>query len=158
MTARPREQGIIIVTLSEEARRNRDYLRCLHKLHNLIQMDVPRAGYFTPVAYGEFADEFRRGTHLPDGYFIAKQEERCIGQSYLQTMDGDPDTLEVGLTGVRREHRRQGIAAALKFHTLGYAKEHGFQAIETGSDSANEAILTAQRECGVPEGLRVGHV
>ena len=63
-------------------------------------------------------------------------------------MDGDPDTLEVGLTGVRREHRRQGIAAALKFHTLSYAKEHGFQAIETGSDSANEAILALNESVG----------
>ena len=148
LTARPREQGIIIVTLSEEARRNRDYLRCLHELCNLIEMDVPRAGYFTPVSYDEFADEFQRGTHLPDGYFIAKQGERYVGLSYLQAMDGDPDTLEVGLTGVRREQRRQGIAAALKFHALSFAKEHGFQAIETGSDSADEAILTLNGSVG----------
>ena len=59
-----------------------------------------------------------------------------------------PDTLEVGLTGVRREYRRQGIAAALKFHTLSYAKEHGFQAIEPGSDSANEAILALNESVG----------
>ena len=136
LTARARERGITIVTLSEEVRRNPDYLRCLHQLHNLIQMDVPRAGYFTPVGYDEFADEFRRGTHLPDGYFIAKSGQRYVGLSYLQAMDGDPDTLEVGLTGVRREYRRRGIAAALKFHTLSFAKENGFQAIETGSDSA----------------------
>ena len=63
-------------------------------------------------------------------------------------MDGDPDTLEVGLTGVRREQRRQGIAAALKFRTLSYAKEHGFQAIETGSDSSNEAILALNESVG----------
>ena len=82
---------------------------------------------------------------------------RYVGLSYLQTMDGHPDTLEVGLTGVRREHRRQGIAAALKFHTLSYAKEHGFRAIETGSDSANEAILAAgsTRGCSL-DGLPVG--
>ena len=73
---------------------------------------------------------------------------RYVGLSYLQAMDGDPDTLEVGLTGVRREHRRQGIAAALKFHTLSYAKERGFQAIETGSDSTNEAILALNESVG----------
>ena len=73
---------------------------------------------------------------------------RYVGLSYLQAMDGDPDTLEVGLTGVRREHRRQGIAAALKFHTLSFAKENGFQAIETGSDSTNEAILALNESVG----------
>ncbi len=148
LTAQASEQGIAIVTLSEEARRNPDYLRCLHQLHNLIQMDVPRAGYFTPVSYEEFALEFRRGTHLPDGYFIAKEGERYIGLSYLQAMNGDPDTVEVGLTGVRREYRRRGIAAALKLHTLGFAKERGFRTIETGNDSKNEPILALNESVG----------
>ena len=74
---------------------------------------------------------------------------RYVGLSYLQAMDGDPDTLEVGLTGVRREQRRQGIAAALKFHALSFAKEHGFQAIETSSDSSNEAILALNESVGL---------
>ena len=148
LTAMAGDRGTTIVALSEEVRRNPDYLRCLHELCNLIEMDVPRAGYFTPVGYDEFADEFRRGTHLPEGYFIAKQGQRYVGLSYLQTMGGDPDTLEVGLTGVRREYRRRGIAAALKFHTLSFAKENGFQAIETGSDSANEAILALNESVG----------
>ena len=141
LTAMAGDHGITIVTLSEETRRNPDYLRCLHELCNLIEIDVPRAGYFTPVSFGEFVEEFRRGTHLPDGYFIAKRGERYVGLSYLGPMDGDPETLEVGLTGVRQEYRRQGIAAALKFHTLSYANEHVFLAIETGSDSKNEPIL-----------------
>ena len=148
LTARAKERGITIVRLSDEVQRSPAYLRSLHELHNAIQTDVPRAGYFTPMPYQEFAEEFSRGTHLPDGYFIAKRGERYVGQSYLQTSSGDPYTLEVGLTGVRREYRRQGIAAALKLHTLSYAKEHGFRAIETGSDSSNQAILALNESDG----------
>ena len=142
------ERDVSIVTLNDEARANSNYLRDLHKLHNLIHADVPRAGYFTPCSYDEFTDEFLRGTHIPDGYFLAKHGAQYVGLSYLQKVDADPLTLEVGLTGIRREYRRRGIAKALKLHTIKYAKEHGFEAIETGSDSTNEAILSLNESVG----------
>ena len=147
-TAQARGRGITIVTLSEEAQGSTDYLRALSELHNHILADVPRAGYFTPVPYDEFAQEFSQGTHLPEGYFLAKHGDRCVGLSYLQRTDGDPTILEVGLTGIRREYRRRGIARTLKLHTMRYAREHGFSAIETGSDSSNVAILSLNESLG----------
>ncbi len=143
-----RQLGISIVTLDEEAATNSDYLRELHRLHNQINEDVPRAGYFTPPSFDEFATDFARGTHLPDAYFLAKIGDEYIGLSYLQKTDGNLCTLEVGLTGVRREYRRQGIAKTLKLRTLKYARQHGFLAIETGSDSTNEAILDLNESVG----------
>ena len=145
---RLRERGISIVTLSKESKENPDYLQALSELHNLIEADVPRAGYFTPVTYDEFASGFSRGTHLTDGYFLAKHGDKYVGLSYLQTTDGDPRILEVGLTGIRREYRRQGIARVLKLYTMKYASENGFDAIETGSNSSNEVILTLNESVG----------
>ena len=143
-----RGQGIAIVTLAEESARNPDYLRDLCDLHNLVEADVPRAGYFTPAPYQEFADDFAREGVLPDAYFLAKDGDRWVGVSYLTKMDGDPHTLEVGLTGVRREYRRRGIATALKLRTIGFARNHGYHAIETGNDSTNQPILALNRSVG----------
>lgn len=148
ITVQAREQGTAIVTLLEESQENPEYLRDLCELHNLIEADVPRAGYFTPLTFDEFVDDFSRGTHLLDGYFLAKHGDKYVGLSYLQTTDGDPRILEIGLTGIRQEYRRQGIARMLKLHTIRYAKKRGFDAIETGSDSSNEAILTLNESVG----------
>jgi GNAT superfamily N-acetyltransferase len=142
------QAGIVITTLAEESQHNPNCLRELHELQNLIHADVPRAGYFTPVSYDDFASEFSRGTQLPDGYFIAKHRGKYIGLSYLQATDGDPPCAEVGLTGVRSEHRRQGVGLALKLRTIKYAREHGYEAIETGSDTTNEAILALNDRVG----------
>ena len=147
-TTQARERGITIVTLSEEAQQNPDHLRALSELHNHVMADVPRAGYFTPVSYDEFAEEFSQGTHLPDGYFLAKRRDKLVGLSYLQRTDGAPGTLEAGLTGTRREYRRQGIGRVLKLHTIKYARERGFDAIETGSDSFNVAMLSLNESLG----------
>ena len=148
MTDQARERGTTIVTLSKEIQENADYLRDLSELQNLIEADVPRAGYFTPATYDEFVDGFLRGTHLPDGYFLAKHGEKYVGLSYLQTTEGDPRILEIGLTGIRPEYRRQGIARLLKLHTIKYASERGFDAIETGSNSSNDPILTLNESVG----------
>ena len=146
VTDRIAERGITVTTLSEEAERNPDYLRDLHHLLNLINADVPRAGYFTPVSFDEFASS--RDARPSDGYFLAKQGEEYVGLSYLETTVGNPLSLEIGLTGVRREYRRRGVARALKLHTIRYASEKGFDSIETGSDSTNGPILALNESVG----------
>ncbi|MBE2224121.1 MAG: GNAT family N-acetyltransferase [Anaerolineae bacterium] len=42
-----------------------------------------------------------------------------------------------GVTTVRREYRRRGIATALKVHIIRFAQENGVQEIFTGNDSQN---------------------
>lgn len=60
----------------------------------------------------------------------------------------DQSRHNVGLTGVTRECRRQGIAKALKLHTIRYAQQHGYAAIETGANSTNHAILVLNLSVG----------
>ena len=36
----------------------------------------------------------------------------------------------------------------MKLHTIYYAKEHGYEAIETGSDTTNEPILALNESVG----------
>ena len=89
------ERGIAITTLAEEMRQNPDHLQDLYELSNLIHVDVPRAGYSTPVSFEEFSDVYSHDAQLPDGYFLATRGEKYIGLSYLRATDGDPLCLEV---------------------------------------------------------------
>ena len=46
-------------------------------------------------------------------------------------------SLETGLTGVRREYRRRGIATALKVMALQFARENGYTEIVTDNEENN---------------------
>ena len=60
---------------------------------------MPTGGLLYTFRYGEFADEFRRGTHLPDGASSPNRKSNRDGQRYLQTMDGDPERWRLVLLG-----------------------------------------------------------
>ena len=52
-----------------------------------------------------------------------------------------PHLLYTGLTGVRRSHRRKGIALALKLRAVDYARRHGIEEVRTWNASTNEGML-----------------
>ena len=53
-----------------------------------------------------------------------------------------------GFTGVKRSHRRMGIALALKLRGIAYAKAHGHPVIRTNNDSTNKAMLSINERLG----------
>ena len=143
-----RDGGITIVSLASEGKRRPDYLRDLHVLYDAIQADVPRAGYFTPVPYEEFVEDFARNKPVLGASFLAKSGDSYIGLSILTSNEGTPTSMEVDLTGVRADYRRRGIAKALKLHTLRFAQDNGYVKIETGNDATNEAMLALNLRVG----------
>jgi mycothiol synthase len=68
--------------------------------------------------------------------------------SLRRSPTGDTSKLATGLTGVRREWRRQGIALALKIAGLHYAREHGYTTVTTSNASNNDPILALNRQLG----------
>jgi mycothiol synthase len=70
-----------------------------------------------------------------------------VGTTELETSDTNPD-LHVGLTGVLREHRRQGLALALKLHSVQHAQTHGFPRICTYNASRNRPMLEINERLG----------
>jgi len=49
----------------------------------------------------------------------------------------DIESLETGLTGVRREYRRRGLATALKSQNIEKAKILGTKQIQTSNEESN---------------------
>jgi len=59
-----------------------------------------------------------------------------------------PQTLQTGLTGVRKSHRRKGLALALKLRAAAFAKAYGARYIRTSNHQANRSMLAINEAMG----------
>jgi mycothiol synthase len=132
------EQGIVIRSLEEIAAQDPEWKRKLWQLQGELFLDVPGPD---PVTIDSFEVYQERELGSPnfriDGQFIALDSDKWVGITALWTTEADPEKLFTGLTGVRREYRRRGIATALKLRAIDFAKRYGARTIETGNDEGN---------------------
>jgi ribosomal protein S18 acetylase RimI-like enzyme len=140
-------QGIATTTLGEELARDRGgALRQLYELHAACRRDVPALDPPTDDPYEDFLAWWETvglviPRFLPDGYLLAKDGERWVGQSALWDNQDKPDTLDQGMTGVLQAYRGRGIAMALKVRGVRLARSLGKRQIRTGNDSLNALML-----------------
>jgi GNAT superfamily N-acetyltransferase len=144
------DQGIRIVTLADELRRDRAALQKTFELNEDCRMDIPSVD---PPSRHTF-DEFRRDdvdapNALLDAFFIAIDKDgRYLGVSNMFRSLDDPTFLWQGITGVRREARGKGIAMALKLRTVRYAIDQGVAHIKTWNDVHNKPMLSINEALG----------
>lgn len=106
-----------------------------------ILKDVPMTGEFKedPI------DLFEKYINMPgmdhDGLFLAIVEGRLAGVSSMFPSLVDSKVGITGLTGVRREFRRLGIARALKIASLNWGKEKGVEFVMTDNEEKNPMYL-----------------
>ncbi|UVI29370.1 GNAT family N-acetyltransferase [Paenibacillus spongiae] len=141
-------KGIVISTLEAELKYAPDCFRKLYEFEQELFTIWPTIDPVVPMSYEAFRDQLNRLQDVHDGYFIAKDGAAYIGCSYVMRKDSEPYGLVQGLTGVLRRYQRRGIATALKYCTMQYARQHGFHSIETASLSHNEPMLAVQRKAG----------
>lgn len=144
------KQGVRIVALADEMKRDPDALRKAYELNEDCRQDVPSVD---PITRHTF-DEFRRTdvdapNALLDAFFIAIDPAgRYLGLSNMFSSLDDASFLWQGLTGVRREARGRGIAMALKLRTVGYAIDKGVEHIKTWNDTRNRTMLSINEALG----------
>jgi GNAT superfamily N-acetyltransferase len=79
---------------------------------------------------------------------LAVDGDRFVGTSQLWRAPA-ADELRTGLTGVRREYRRRGIALALKVHSLAFAKAQAcYKRVLTENESNNRGMLSINERLG----------
>lgn len=137
--------GIRITTLAALRQARRDALVAAHRL-------------FAAVAYGEesceqvpfavFLAHVEAPNALPEGYFLALDGDRPVGQSALFAADGDPTALQQDLTGVLPSHRRRGVATALKRAAIAFATEAGYREIRTLNEEGNAPMRAINEALG----------
>jgi GNAT superfamily N-acetyltransferase len=84
----------------------------------------------------------------PDGSFVAFEGDDPVGYAGLMKHANGPATAEHGLTVVRRDRRRRGIARALKQAQLHWASRNGVVELVTWTQRGNEAMQALNRSLG----------
>jgi GNAT superfamily N-acetyltransferase len=84
---------------------------------------------------------------LPEGSFVALAGKEIVGFSGLLEHD-NPGTAEDGLTVVRRDWRRRGLALALKQLELAWAADNGYTEVVTWTQTGNEGMRRLNEQLG----------
>lgn len=147
--ARAADAEIGFTDLAAERARDPEALAKAYALHLACNRDVPDVEPVTDVPYEYFLNyEVEGPGALPDGYLLATDGDRYVGQSSLYATEEDPGVLYQGLTGLLPAYRGKGIAMALKLRTVAYARAHGKREIRTWNNTRNRPMLRINEAMG----------
>lgn len=132
--------GVELVTIAERP----ELLREAHPLGLQGWADMATAEAVTISLEDWLADE----ATFPEGSFVALADGEIVGYSGLCRMGDDTTVAEDGLTVVRRDWRRRGLASALKRAELHWAAQNGIREIVTWTQRGNEGMRAANERLG----------
>jgi mycothiol synthase len=117
--------------------------RRLYRLWSEVRQDVPRPDPGTPWPFGSFVTRFQDSASLlPEGLLIAVHLASGEDVALSELWKSDGAHLNTGLTGVRRAHRRRGLALSLKLAAIRAAQRLNVQEIRTANASNNAGMLS----------------
>lgn len=140
--------GIELVPLGE---RREELLRAVWPVAEEGYADMPLPGEVTYTLDDWLRDEATR----PEGSFAALEDGEPVGYAGLVVHAHGPAAAEHGLTVVRRDRRRRGIAAALKRAQLRWAAESGVAELVTWTQRGNEGMQALNRALGYVDTSKV---
>lgn len=145
---RSRAAGVDVRPLSSFDWRNDAFQRRWYELAITLLADVPTAHAFQPWPFETWQERIARNPDLlENATFFALRGGDLVGFSELRP-SAKPDTLLTGLTGVRAEHRRLGVAQTLKLAAAEYARARGFRFVRTSNHSVNRPMLSINEAMG----------
>ncbi len=142
--------GISVTTLADERGRDPACVEKLHSFLNALREDDPTRPRFAPPAYDprEARIWFGRPYVIDEAFFIAKRGDEYVGVTGLNPLDAAPGGIGQGLTGVRREHRRRGIATALRLRAVEYARGQGYRTVRALNRTAHNPLIALDEKLG----------
>ncbi|MFN8423075.1 MAG: GNAT family N-acetyltransferase [Anaerolineae bacterium] len=142
--------GLRIATLSTLMAEDPDgWGRRLFDCSNAAAADIPSADAHTDPDFETWYKRFIGSPNLlPDGYMVALDGPEYVGISTLWASQGEPNVAYTGITGVRREYRRRGIALALKLRALDWAVANGYVKVKTWNNTGNQGMLSINYALG----------
>jgi GNAT superfamily N-acetyltransferase len=132
--------GVTFVSIAERP----ELLREAHPLGVRGWADMATAERVTISLEDWLADE----ASFPEGSFVALSDGEIVGYSGLCRLGDDPTLAEDGLTVVRRDWRRRGLATALKRAELHWAAANGIREIITWTQRGNDGMRAANDRLG----------
>jgi GNAT superfamily N-acetyltransferase len=135
----PLPDGVEVVTIEERP-------ELLEALHPLAREGYADLATDLPAAI-TLEDWVRDEATLPAGSFVALVDGEPIAYSGLMKHD-NPGTAEDGLTVVRRDWRRRGLALALKRLELAWAAGNGVRELITWTQTGNDGMRRLNERLG----------
>jgi GNAT superfamily N-acetyltransferase len=122
--------GEFVATVPDWARRYYDF-------EWEITQDVPMHSPPTRPPFDHWIKFVDFPEFTPDAWWVAVDNGVPVGMSSLWPREKEPALASTGLTGVRRSHRRRGLATALKLKAMHWAVDNGFTTIQTDNEENN---------------------
>ncbi|HEV3311066.1 MAG TPA: GNAT family N-acetyltransferase [Chloroflexota bacterium] len=147
--------GIVIKTLAETGRSDR-LLRAVFDMSFTAARDIPSTEEFSAPPFELWLKWLDSPGSSDDLHWIAFDGEKIVGTA-LVARRGDNSSFN-NYTGVDREYRGRGIARALKFKTIEWARANDIDSIFTANDFENKPMLSINIPLGyepVPAELEV---
>ena len=140
--------GIELTSLGERP----DLVEGVHAVAIATFGDIP--GGDEPMAVGDLAEFRARDVDHPnvppDAFFVALETStgRVVGYANLHLSSGPARWAWHDMTAVIREWRGRGVAGSLKRATIGWAVDHGLDALRTGNDVDNAPMRALNARLG----------
>jgi GNAT superfamily N-acetyltransferase len=141
--------GVEVYTGTQLMDRDPNFWRKLYDLDWEIEQDIPAVHPPSKPDFDQFVKERTdpRHSYRLDGFYIAVDKRSgndpigaYIGISTLQLDHANPTKLHIGITGISRSHRRQGLGTALKMMAMDFATVYGAIVIETKNEENNPML------------------
>lgn len=130
--------GYEIVDLLTYGKANPDTWKWdLWRIEMDIFADVPLPDPFVEVPFEDWVRDLDANEMKFEWQFFALRNGRPVALTQVFANWVDSTIAHTGLTGVSREHRRQGLATALKAQALTRIKDAGVQRIYTDNEEKN---------------------
>lgn len=117
--------------------------------YNEGRFDQPHSIQPRPYTWQEVQQHLGHPSFFPEGIQLAVTatgEVAALSELWLDLADSS--RLHTGLTTTRRQHRRQGIALALKLAGIRAAQQHGISHLYTDNDATNIGMLNINNKLG----------
>jgi GNAT superfamily N-acetyltransferase len=105
-----------------------------------VAADLPLPFPFKETEFQEFAEDLHDPFLRLEFLYLFLRDGHPVGLSQLYPSSVAPTIAAVGLTGTRREFRRQGIARRLKHYATNRAKEAGIELLITDNEENNPML------------------
>jgi mycothiol synthase len=137
--------GVEIVTWAERP----ELARGLYEVACETYPDIPGSEHERMEPFDDWlAHDMRGSGDLPEATFIALAGDEVVGYAKFSLTAARPTVAAHDLTGVKRAWRGRGIAAALKRAQIVWAKQQGYERLETGNEMRNEPIRRLNARLG----------
>lgn len=119
-----------------------------HELYCEVMPDVPAPAPIRLPSLAEFEQKIARSPERFSANFVALQRGSYVGLCILLPHGRTSSELYADTLGIRRAFRGRGIAQALSYKGVEYAKTHGYSLISADSFVENQRIATLLEALG----------